>query len=207
MEDQKAKNKAEEPFTGYGRYTYADYLTWELDQMVELIKGKVYQFAAAPRTNHQRVSVKISAALFNFLRDKPCEVFSAPFDVRLPVKSKKHEDIDTVVQPDICVICDPEKLDDLGCIGAPHLIVEILSPGNNRKELQNKYEVYEESGVKEYWIIHPEEGTLLVYTLENGRYIPSRLFTLGDAVASKAVSGFILDLDEVFGDLSGSERL
>src|SRR5690554_3551896 len=216
MEDQKAKNKAEEPLAEYlptdeaglptdqavGRYTYADYLAWELDPMVELIKGKVYQFAAAPRTNHQRVSVKISAALFNFLEDKPCEVFPAPFDVRLPIKSKKHEDIDTVVQPDICVVCDPEKLDDLGCIGAPDLIVEILSPGNNRKELQNKYEVYEESGIKEYWIIHPEEGTLLIHVLENGKYIPSRLFTLGDVITSSAIPGFTLDLNEVFGYLS-----
>lgn len=218
MEDQKTKNKVEEPFTEYlptgqaglptgevgGRYTYADYLTWELDQMVELIKGKVFRFAAAPRTNHQRVSLKIATALFTFLQDKPCEVFAAPFDVRLPGRSLKNEDIDTVVQPDLCVICDPKKLDELGCIGAPDLIVEILSPGNNRKELQNKYEVYEESGVTEYWIIHPDEGTLLIYMLENGKYIPSRLFTLGDVVRSKAITGFNLNLDEVFGHLSGS---
>src|SRR5690554_3793584 len=121
MEDQRTQNKANEPFTEYGRYTYANYLTWELDQMVELIKGRVYKFAAAPRTNHQRVSGKIFAALFNFLQDKSCEVFSAPFDVRLPFRSNKHEDIDTVVQPDICVVCDQKKLDDLGCIGAPDL--------------------------------------------------------------------------------------
>ena len=218
MEDQKTKNKVEEPFTEYlptgqaglptgevgGRYTYADYLTWELDQMVELIKGKVFRFAAAPRTNHQRVSGKIFAALFTFLQAKPCEAFSAPFDVRLPGRSLKNEDIDTVVQPDLCVICDPEKLDELGCIGAPDLIVEILSPGNNRKELQNKYEVYEESGVTEYWIIHPDQGTLLIHVLENGKYTPSRLFTLGDVVSSKAIPGFNLNLDEVFGHLSGS---
>ena len=211
MEDRKTRNKVEEPFTEYrptgevgGRYTYADYLTWEDDQRVELIKGKVFRFAAAPRTNHQRVSGKIFAALYAFLQGKPCEVFPAPFDVRLPSRSLKNEDIDTVVQPDLCVICDPKKLDELGCIGAPDLIVEILSPGNNRKELQNKYEVYEESGVTEYWIIHPDEGTLLIYMLENGKYIPSRLFTLGDVVRSKAITGFNLNLDEVFGHLSGS---
>ncbi len=79
------------------------------------------------------------------MKGKKCEVFTAPFDVRLPIKSKKDEDIDTVVQPDICVVCDPEKLDELGCIGAPDLILEILSPGNDKKELQNKYEVYKES--------------------------------------------------------------
>ena len=204
MEDQKTKGKVEEPFSEYGRYTYADYLTWEDDQRVELIKGKVFPFAAAPRTNHQRVSVKIATALFNFLRGKSCEVFSAPFDVRLPSRSLKNEDIDTVVQPDLCVICDPEKLDELGCIGAPDLIVEILSPGNNRKELQNKYAVYEESGVREYWVIHPDQGSLMIYMLDNGKYTPSRLFTLGDVVSSKAVPGFNLDLSEVFGHLSGS---
>src|SRR5690554_2069342 len=98
MEDQKAKNKAEEPFTEYlpigqagGRYTYADYLTWQFDEMVELIKGKVFKFAA-PRVNHQRVSGKIFYFFYSYLRGKPCEVFSAPFDVRLPVRSKKHED-------------------------------------------------------------------------------------------------------------------
>jgi Uma2 family endonuclease len=87
----------------------------------------------------------------------------------------------------------------MGCIGAPDLIVEILSPGNNRKELHDKYEVYEESGVKEYWIIHPEERTLLIHTLENGKYIPSRLFTMGDTVMSKAIPNFRLGLDEIFG--------
>jgi len=207
MKDQKTDVK--EPFIGYlptrqagGHYTYADYLTWQLDEAVELIKGKIFRSAAAaPRRIHQEISLVVSAKLYNFMKGK-CKVYSAPFDVRLTFKSKKHEDIDTVVQPDICVVCDAEKLDDLGCIGAPDLIVEILSPGNNRKELQNKYEVYEESGVKEYWIIHPEERTLLIHTLEEGKYIPSRLFTMGNVINSRALPGFSLDLDEVFGNLS-----
>jgi Uma2 family endonuclease len=106
-----------------------------------------------------------------------------------------------VVQPDICVICDKTKLDEFGCIGAPDLIVEILSPGNNKKELQNKYEVYEESGVKEYWIIQPYELTLMIYTLVNKKYIPSKLFTSGDIVESKCIKGFKLDLEEIFSNL------
>ena len=105
------------------------------------------------------------------------------------------------MQPDLCVICDPEKLDDLGCLGAPDLIVEILSPGNNKKELQLKYDVYEASGVNEYWVIHPDERTLLIYTLESGKYRPSRLFTFGDRIRSQALPGFDLDLNEVFGGL------
>jgi len=199
MKNEEEKNLVKEPYSHYGNYTYADYLTWDIDHMVELIKGKVFkQAAAAPRRIHQELSGRIFAKLFIHLEKNECKVYSAPFDVRLPVKSKKHEDIITVVQPDICVVCDPEKLDDLGCVGAPDLIMEILSPSNNKKELQNKYEVYEESGVKEYWIIHPYEKTLLVYTLTDNKYIPSKLFTLGDHVTSQCIEGFVLDLDELF---------
>lgn len=202
MEREETKNKINEPFTDYGRYTYADYLTWQLDEMVELIKGKVFRSAAAaPRRIHQEISGKVFNKLFNFLEKHPCKVYEAPFDVRLPVKSKKNEDIDTVVQPDICVICDKSKLDVMGCIGAPDLIVEILSPGSNKKELKNKYEVFEESGVKEYWIIHPDEQTVMTYTLTTGKYIPSRLFTSGDVIESNSIPGFRLDLEYVFKDL------
>ncbi|WP_162415744.1 Uma2 family endonuclease [Cyclobacterium roseum] len=202
MERKETKNKINEPFTDYGRYTYADYLTWQLDEMVELIKGKVFRSAAAaPRRIHQEISGKIFNKLFNFLEKHPCKVYEAPFDVRLPVKSKKNEDIDTVVQPDICVICDKSKLDVMGCIGAPDLIVEILSPGSNKKELKNKYEVFEESGVKEYWIIHPDEQTVMTYTLTTGKYIPSRLFTSGDVIESNSIPEFRLDLEYVFKDL------
>jgi len=195
---QAGENRVEEPFTEYGTYTYADYLSWDMEAMVELIKGKVFRQAAAPRRIHQEISGKVFSPLYQYLKGNPCKVYAAPFDVRLPVKSKKNEDIDTVVQPDICVVCDMQKLDDLGCVGAPDLIVEILSPGNNSKELRNKYEVYEESGVKEYWIIQPNEQTLVINFLDKGVYVPSRLFTLGDVVESKSVMGFKLDLDEVF---------
>jgi len=199
--EQTEKNIVEEPITEYRKYSYADYLTWTMDEMVELIKGKVFKMNAAPKRVHQKVSGIVFNRIFNFLEGKTCEVYEAPFDVRLPVKSKKNEDIFTVVQPDICVICDKGKLDDAGCIGAPDLIVEILSKGNNKKELKNKYEVYEESGVHEYWIIHPEEQTLLIYTLTSGKYVPSKLFTTGDIVESKIISGFKLNLDDVFSDL------
>ncbi len=195
------KNKLEEPLSEYGHYTYADYLTWQMEEMVELIKGKIFRQAAAPRVNHQKVSGIVFYSLFHYLKGQQCDVFAAPFDVRLPVKSKKHEDIDTVVQPDICVICDPEKLDELGCVGAPDLVVEILSPGNNSKELRNKYEVYEESGVREYWVIHPNESTLLIYSLVQGKFSPSRLLTMGDVVHSEVIKGFSLDLEDVFRDI------
>src|SRR5690554_6751776 len=197
MKKEESGDEVKEPFSEYlptgqagGRYSYADYLTWQMEEMVELIKGKVFRSAAAaPRRIHQEISGKVFARLFNFLEGKQCQVYQAPFDVRLPVKSSKHEDIDTVVQPDICVICDKSKLDDLGCVGAPDLIIEILSPGNNKRELKDKYEVYEESGVKEYWIIHPDEQTVMTYSLREGKYVPSRLLTTGDMIASSSITG------------------
>lgn len=202
MEREETKNEIKEPFTDYGRYTYADYLTWQIDEMVELIKGRVFRSAAAaPRRIHQEISGKVFNKLFNFLEKHPCKVYEAPFDVRLPVRSKKNEDIDTVVQPDICVICDKSKLDEMGCVGAPDLIIEILSPGSNKKELKNKYEVFEDSGVKEYWIVHPDEQTVMTYTLTAGKFIPSRLYTSGDVIGSKSIPGFQLDLEYVFKDL------
>lgn len=201
MEKKRNDDLVKEPFTSYGSYTYADYLTWQIDEMVELIRGKVFRQAAAPRRIHQGLTVALVTRIHGFIKGGSCKVYTAPFDVRLPISSKDPNKIDTVVQPDLCVVCDPDKLDELGCVGAPDLIVEILSPGNNKKELQLKYEVYEASGVKEYWVVHPDERTLLIYTLESGKYRPSRLFTLGDRVASQALPGFELDLDEVFGEL------
>ena len=193
------KDLVKEPFTEYGVYSYADYLTWEIDEMVELIKGKVFRSAAAaPRRKHQEVAGLLHSRLLVHLEGKQCKVYIAPFDVRLPIKSIRNEDIYTVVQPDICVVCDRSKLDEAGCVGAPDLIVEVLSPGNNKKELRNKYEVYEESGVREYWIIHPSEETMIIYSLVEGKYKPSRLFSSGDVVKSECIPGFELDLEEFF---------
>jgi Uma2 family endonuclease len=189
-----------EPDLSYLNYSYADYLKWTMDEMVEIIKGRVYKLSA-PKRVHQTISIRISSKIFNLLEGQKCKVYSAPFDVRLPVKSRKNEDIFTVVQPDICVICDPTKLDDAGCIGAPDLIIEILSKGNNKKELQNKYEVYEKSGVKEYWIVAPEGQFMQVNTLVNGKYQPSKLLTLGDEIITPILPGFILNLDDVFANL------
>lgn len=197
--DSKKQHSVNEPDIEYGRYTYADYLTWEMDEMVELIKGKVFKRdAAAPRMSHQRISIHLASEFYTFLKGKTCQVFHAPFDVRLPVKSKRNQDIDTVVQPDLCVVCDPAKLDDAGCIGPPDLVIEILSPGNNKRELKNKYEVYEESGVREYWVIHPNEQTLLIYSLVDGKFQASRLFTSGDIVESVCVPGLLIDLEKLF---------
>lgn len=191
-----------EPDVSYGgMYSYADYLKWTIGERFEIIKGKLFKMSPAPKRVHQKILGIIFTRIFNLLNGERCEVYSAPFDVRLPVKSKKNEDIFTVVQPDICVICDREKLDDLGCIGAPDLVIEILSKGNSKKELQNKYEVYEESGVKEYWVINPHHENMIVYTLVNGSYMPSRLLTRGDSVTTEILPGFELDLEGLFSQI------
>lgn len=183
-------------------YTYADYLNWTFEDRLELIKGHIFKMSPAPAEFHQRISQKVNNALYNYFKGKPCEVYAAPFDVRLVKKSKHDKEIITVVQPDICVICDLSKIDEKGCIGAPDIVVEILSPGNNKKELKNKYEVYEEAEVKEYWIIQPNEKTFFRYILnEQGQFEPTHLLTMGDEVTSSLLPGFTLNLDEVFADL------
>ncbi len=183
-----------------GTYSYADYLKWNFKERVELIKGKLFKMSPAPNRLHQGISSVIHVELYNHLKGKQCRVYSAPFDVRLPRKTKDDKDIITVVQPDICVICDESKLDFKGCIGAPDIVVEILSPGNNATELKNKYEVYEQAGVTEYWVVSPQDRTFLVYTLKDGHYDASRLMVTGDVVTSSVLQGFSLDLSQVFDD-------
>ncbi len=200
--NNKKPDAVHEPDLEYTNHSYADYLTWQMREVVELIRGKVFKkAAAAPGRIHQKISGALFLRLGNFLRGEKCQIYSAPFDVRFPEKSKADTRIHNVVQPDICVICDPEKLDERGCIGVPDLIVEILSPGNSIVELKYKFNLYESNGVREYWIIHPETQDLLIYSLVDGKYIPSRLFTSGDVVKSMVLDGFTLDLEEFFGDM------
>ena len=179
-------------------YTYADYFSWKFEERVELLRGKIFRMSPAPNRAHQTMSGYIYLELGMYLRKKTCKVYAAPFDVRLPRRSKDDTDIITVLQPDVCVICDPAKLDKRGCLGAPDIVVEILSPGNNAKELKNKFDIYEEAGVKEYWIVSPQDQTFVVHTLVEGRYQPSRMMTTGDIVTSPLLPGFSLDLSGLF---------
>lgn len=185
-----------------GTYTYADYLTWTWDEMTELIHGKVYKMSPAPTSTHQRISQELSRQVANYLKGKKCEAFSAPFDVRLPLTSQRRTDqeIITVVQPDLCVICDPSKIDERGCLGAPDWIIEILSRYTSAKDLREKFEVYEVSGVKEYWVVHPQEQTVLVYTIdEHGKYKGIlRPYIRTDQVSPVTLPGLTIDLEQVF---------
>lgn len=183
-------------------YSYADYLKWQLKERVELIKGKIFKMSPAPARKHQRISGVFQGELYKFLDNKTCQVYSAPFDVRLtPRKGDNTDKIQTVVQPDISVICDSTKLDDRGCIGAPDWIIEILSPGNSQTEMKNKFEVYQENGVKEYWIADPTSQVIFSYILNfEGKYIGLQPFTLDDKVSSHVFPDFELSVADIFKD-------
>jgi Uma2 family endonuclease len=146
-------------------YSIADYLSWQFEEMVELIKGTIYKMSPAPRSGHQAVSTNLVGILFHYLRqnDKSCRLFSVPFDVYL---QGLEDNQTTVVQPDVCVICDIPKIVDKGCVGLPNLIVEILSPNTLHKDVDIKFHLYEENGVNEYWIIDPKEKQVLTFFLD-----------------------------------------
>ena len=164
-----------------GTYTYADYLKWQFDESVELIRGKLYQMSPAPKRKHADASVNLEYALLQYFDGKTCKVYDAPFDVRLPVQNRKKPDqIYTVVQPDLFVVCDLSKLDDDGCLGAPDWIIEIISPRTAKRDFNEKYNLYEEAGVREYWIVQPKDSAVNVYILEDGKYALVDIYESGD---------------------------
>lgn len=180
-------------------YTYADYLKWQIEGYVELIRGKIFKMAA-PTSGHQEISISLASKIFIHLLKSDCKVFAAPFDVRLYRFSEKaNKEILTVVQPDICVICDKNKVDTKGCIGAPDLIIEILSPGNSKKEMKEKFSIYEETGVKEYWIVFPDDKSILRYILnEQGKFIGLQPLTEDDTINTPILKGLDIHLADVF---------
>jgi len=183
------------------QYTYADYLTWQFDERVELIRGWISRMSPAPLRFHQNISFKLSIQIGNYLTEKSCTAYAAPFDVRLTNKRKKKVDdkfIQSVVQPDISIICDPEILDDKGCLGAPDWIIEILSPGNTKKEMKEKFSLYEENGVKEYWIVYPEYFQVQVFDLKNDKYVFRDNYVKEDLIPVNIFEGFTIDADKIF---------
>jgi len=178
------------------QYTYADYLTWQFKERVELIKGWLYKMSPAPRRVHQKIQIIVSNEFYNYFKESKCEVYTAPFDVRLiKNKGKKDQQPNTVVQPDICVICDLDKLDDAGCLGSPDLIVEILSDSTAKKDYNEKFNLYEENAVKEYWIANPASQTIEVFSLIEGRYESIGLFN--EKEGQKTVQGYLFPEMEI----------
>ena len=180
-------------------YTYADYLTWKFEEFVEVIKGKLMQPMAGPSRMHQMYSLNIAAEIRQLLKGHACQVYVAPFDVRLTTAGANgDEQILTVVQPDICVVCDRNKLDDRGCLGAPDWIVEIISPGNTARDTRTKFDLYEESGVLEYWIVFPGIKTVAVYVFDQDQYRLSAEYAAPGPIPVHTLPGLALEWTEIF---------
>lgn len=180
-------------------YTYGDYLQWDDEKRFELIDGEIYDMTPAPSTTHQRISIELSFQIRSYLgRQAPCEVFAAPFDVRLPEGNESDEAVHTVVQPDLVVVCDSLKLDDKGCRGAPDWIIEIISPSTAARDHIRKLTLYERHGVREYWIVDPLTKIVMVYHMnEDGRYGRPGVYSAEDRVESRVIEGLVIDLKEI----------
>ena len=218
MEKKKVKNYnvtlpkpniVEEPFVMYGtlnldeskRYTYADYLTWLDDKRRELINGFIHLMSAPVRV-HAYISTELSTLFRLFIKKRKgkCHIYHAPFDVRLPLNNETSDDkIYNVVQPDICVVCDLSKLDEKGCIGAPDLIVEVLSPSTLKYDWNYKFTLYETAGVKEYWIVDPKAKIVNVFLLQaDGKYDLGTVYECNQKAPVHIFKGLEIDLNKLF---------
>jgi Uma2 family endonuclease len=184
------------------RYNYADYLTWMDDVRRELFDGVIKLKTPAPSSKHQEISFNLSGLLRNYLIHKNCKGFAAPSDVRFP-KDKKNKDdkqVYTVLQPDLYIVCDLSKIDARGCLGAPELIIEIVSPKNPKRDLKDKFEIYQQHGVREYWIVNPNDENVNVFVLdENGKFQLVGMYAEDDKIPVNIFNGDLkIDLTEVF---------
>lgn len=179
-------------------YSYADYLTWPEDERWELIDGVPYNMTPAPTPKHQEILGELFRFLANWLKGNSCRAYIAPFDVRLAEADVPDSRIDKVVQPDISVVCDPQKIDDRGCLGAPDMIIEIISPSTLKKDMGVKLALYERSGVKEYWVVYPLDETVMVFLLENGQYGKPTLYSVPDEIPVNRFQDLTIPLESVF---------
>ncbi len=183
------------------KFTYGDYLKWPDEERWELIEGEAFNVTPAPSRTHQKSLGALFTSFHNYLEDKSCEVYVAPFDVRLPEGNQSEMDITTVVQPDLTVICDPAKLDNKGCLGTPDLIVEIISPSTAAYDYIKKLALYERRQVPEYWIVHPIDKTVMVFQLNDHReYGKPHIYAGEDQIRVGLFPDLVIDLKKVFKD-------
>lgn len=182
------------------RHRYRDYATWSDDERWELIDGVAHAMTPAPTLRHQTISLRLAAALLDLLKGGPCRVFAAPVDVLLPAGDEADEAVDTVVQPDVVVVCSPERLGDKYIRGAPDWIIEILSPSTAKKDQSLKRDRYERAGVKEYWLVHPTDRTVARYRLDGGKYGRPDIYGEDDRVAVPMVPGAEIDPATILAD-------
>ena len=182
------------------KYTYADYLTYPEDERWEIIDGIPYM-QAAPTPIHQEILMELSKQIANYLTGKPCKIYPAPFSVRLPQGHEKDEnEIKTIVEPGISIICDKSKIDDKGCNGTPDMIIEIISPSSIKKDRFVKFNLYEKAGVKEYWIVEPDQKLVSVFLLQkNERFSRPEMYTEEDSINVSIFPDLIIDLNALWG--------
>jgi Uma2 family endonuclease len=183
------------PLRDSRHHSYGEYLSWPEDVRYELIDGEAYLMAPAPSVDHQRLVGDLFRQIADALDGHRCEVFVAPFDVRLPRGDEADEAVDTVVQPDLTVVCDPEKIDRRGCRGAPDWVVEVLSPATAAHDQTLKLSAYERAGVPECWFVHPTDGIVTVYRLTDGRYGRPSISELTGTLACQSVDIVTVDWD------------
>jgi len=189
------------------KFTYGDYLTWPEEERWELIDGVAYNMTPAPSPDHQRIAGDIFRQISSFLLEGPCEVFVAPFDVRLPEGDETDAEISTIVQPDLAIVCDSQKLDQRGCRGAPDVVFEVISPATAAKDQIHKVALYERHGVKEYWLVHPTDRLVTIRLLGNdGRYGLPQIHEAKGSLPVATLPGLEIDLDAVFRRVKSREE-
>ena len=182
------------------RFTFADCLTWDEGEHIEIINGEAFMMATPSRI-HQEICFEIGRQLGNYLEGKQCKAYPAPFGVRLfEQDGDSPENVDTMVEPDISVVCDRNKLDKHGCKGAPDMIIEVLSPSTQRHDQLVKLNLYQRAGVREYWIVDPENQTVRVMLLENGILLTREVYGQGDIARVSVLEGCFIDLHKVFAE-------
>lgn len=197
--DNNPQDEANEPTIDYNKvYTYADYLKLEIEEMVEIIRGKIFRMSPAPGTTHQTISSNLHFQIRLQLEKGPCTVFHAPIDIVLPIENKKRNKSTTVVQPDICAICDPRIIEEKAIFGTPDFVIEIIAGKNVKKDTQIKYSVYEEAGVGEYWIVFAYMHFVEVFILENGKFQRLNTFSEDDVVPVHTLPGLAISIDDIF---------
>ncbi|HBQ64551.1 MAG TPA: Uma2 family endonuclease [Clostridiales bacterium] len=207
VRDRAVRDRTAEPAVPYTAsetekgYTYADYLGWPEDERWEIIGGVPYNMSPAPSYDHQSISAALTSLFYFFMKGKPCKVLAAPFDLRIPPwPDAPDEEIRDVVQPDLLVVCDRNKLDKRGCKGSPDLVAEILSPATSLKDVTAKFDLYERIGVREYWVIRPDEHSVTVFLPgSDQRFDRTRIYKGGDSVPVEIFNGnLVIDLAEIF---------
>ncbi len=202
IHDDFSESMVEEPSSNYG-FTYADYLTWNFKERIELIKGKIFKMSPAPLVTHQKIVANINNYFAKKVDGFPCNVLFSPVDVKLigkPFRKKiKDDEIYTVVQPDLIVVCDPFKLEDPRSInGAPEMVVEVLSPGNTKTETKYKLDLYEENGVLEYWVVHPPYKYVEVFLLKENIFHKPTIYEMDDIITCTVLKDITIPVVEIF---------